>query len=508
MTYCPNPDCEHRKLTGKPAEFRSDLDRCNECGSELVHDDPTPSREPRRSWPRSLERRVGVTFLIGGALLAAFWLPSPFLDLVPSVSMSDNSLEETMRPLSLGVRPFIVAFVLVELVALIIPAIRRLRLTSVIVRKRLWLAALITGVCLALFQSYGIATYLEALPTLEPGFKPFVPLFCLTLTLGTVLFAVAARLIDRFGVGAGFGVVLAVSIVGEICYSLSGAVEMFLLGLVTVFSLLLESALIVGLIFGIHHFFRMGDRLTKDRSFTLPTCGTLPLDVGLKLAMLLATLSAFFLLTPLETMSSMLVSGTIWNTVFVTAVVVAITMPATALFYWRKRRSFATGPHRKQWRRARLLSGAFLIALVIVDNLARAHAHHLWLFPDVWVLVIFYALVADWLAEIGIHRHRDAREPSVVGEYQDVSDALAAMNICRESSPEESFVVTGLRFRSFSYFLAPYVPMRLIATNPVPAPETADSTDEEKRALRFTAADAISPHDPKDKDPYLPPHNL
>ncbi len=487
MAYCPNPDCEHRKLTGTPAEFRSDLDRCNECGAELVQDDPTPRREPRRPWPRSLERRVGVTFLIGGALLAAFWLPSPFLDLLPSVSMSGDSLEETTRPLSLGVRPFIVAFVLVELVALIIPAIRRRRLTSVVVRKRLWLAALIAGACLALFQSYGIATYLESLPTLEPGFKPFVPLFCLTLTLGTVLFAVAARLIDRFGVGAGFGVVLAVGFVGDMLYSLSIAVEALLLGLVTVFSLLLEPVLIVGLIFGIHHFFRFGDRLTEGRAFTLPTCGTLPLDVGLMLVMLPATLSAFLMLTPLETLSSMLVPGSIWYTVFVIATVAAIVFPATTLFYWRKRRSFATGPDRKQWQRARLLSGAFLIAVVIVDNLVRAHQNHLWLLPDVWTLVIFYALVADWLAEIGIHKHRDARKPSIVGEYQDVSDALAAMNRCRESSPKESFVVTGLRFRSLSYFFAPFVPMRLISTNPVPAPETTDSADE---------------------DPYLPPHNL
>ena len=39
--YCPNPDCPNLQNTGEPAEFRGDMESCNECGSPLQAEFPS-----------------------------------------------------------------------------------------------------------------------------------------------------------------------------------------------------------------------------------------------------------------------------------------------------------------------------------------------------------------------------------------------------------------------------------------------------------------------------------
>ncbi len=36
MPFCPNPLCEHRKRLGEPAEFKSGVTTCSDCGSKLT----------------------------------------------------------------------------------------------------------------------------------------------------------------------------------------------------------------------------------------------------------------------------------------------------------------------------------------------------------------------------------------------------------------------------------------------------------------------------------------
>jgi hypothetical protein len=38
--FCPNPDCSHARQTGEPAEYRTGLTECQECGSALVETAP------------------------------------------------------------------------------------------------------------------------------------------------------------------------------------------------------------------------------------------------------------------------------------------------------------------------------------------------------------------------------------------------------------------------------------------------------------------------------------
>ncbi len=49
MPFCPNPFCEHRKRLGEPAEFKSGVATCSDCGSKLT--EKLPDFPPQASAP-------------------------------------------------------------------------------------------------------------------------------------------------------------------------------------------------------------------------------------------------------------------------------------------------------------------------------------------------------------------------------------------------------------------------------------------------------------------------
>ncbi len=51
MPFCPNPDCDHRRRLGEPAEFSAGVTRCSDCGSILSETAPhfETAREPEKA---------------------------------------------------------------------------------------------------------------------------------------------------------------------------------------------------------------------------------------------------------------------------------------------------------------------------------------------------------------------------------------------------------------------------------------------------------------------------
>jgi hypothetical protein len=104
----------------------------------------------------------------------------------------------------------------VELVALAWPGLRRLRNGPADDRSRLARAAWILGAALALFQGWGIATYLQAIrgldgsPVAEPG-PGTRAVLALTIAAGAVGAGGLAEWISRRGLGNGFAVLLALA---------------------------------------------------------------------------------------------------------------------------------------------------------------------------------------------------------------------------------------------------------------------------------------------------------
>lgn len=150
-------------------------------------------------------RRAAVT---AGAVLLSFALerlPLPFT----------AELRQAMGPGAagslglgaLGLRPLVMAFVVVEVVALVVPALRERRHAGWAARRPLTLAAWTLAVATAAFQAYGIASFLRSaqvggLPV-ELGPAELAALGC-SVVAGSVLLAGLAELISRRGLGNGF----------------------------------------------------------------------------------------------------------------------------------------------------------------------------------------------------------------------------------------------------------------------------------------------------------------
>jgi hypothetical protein len=233
-------------------------------------------------------------------------------------------------------------------------------------------------------------------------------------------------------------------------------------GAVGTFQLLIVAAVSAGAIVVFHHAFRFGDRLAGDRPFTLPTCGTAPYEAGM-LPLSLGGLAVTFLyLDGLDDALALFMPGS-WIYLAVLAVCsVALALPCSALFNWRRRRLLATGHAAGTWLKARLLSGAFLVALAIADFAVLQ-----WLgrglvgfFPDLFALLLTYVLVADLWTEVRARwRAADGRELEALEVHQDVGDAIEAERRLRDDGQLRDVVLTGRRFRSLSYFLGPYIPL-------------------------------------------------
>ncbi|HET7825729.1 MAG TPA: hypothetical protein VFK90_10365 [Anaeromyxobacter sp.] len=164
----------------------------------------------------SIVRRAAVT---GGAValvLVGERIPLPYVEAdVLRPVLVGASARSSVSLLSLGLAPFISAFVLVELVALVVPWLRAVRLGSSSDRRPLTRAAWALAVVFAAVQGWGIASFLARLrgvrgePVLEEGLGPAIGVV-IALALATLALGCAAHLVTRFGLGNGYAVLIAI----------------------------------------------------------------------------------------------------------------------------------------------------------------------------------------------------------------------------------------------------------------------------------------------------------
>jgi preprotein translocase subunit SecY len=181
-------------------------------------------REEAREVEPSAElwRAAIITLGVLGALqgLEYVWLP-----LVDgrgfSHEFAPGLLRRHVTPVTigaLGISPLVSGFLTVEVVAWLVPRWRWLRLAGPRQRKVLDRASVILSVVLAAFQGFSICMYLESLSgpwcdrefcdaVLEPGWG-FRCLVILTVTATTCVYWIAAQTISRWGLGAGFSVLV------------------------------------------------------------------------------------------------------------------------------------------------------------------------------------------------------------------------------------------------------------------------------------------------------------
>jgi len=268
------------------------------------------------------------------------------------------------------------------------------------------------------------------------------------------VWVLAAWAIDAFGLGRGFALMLLLELAFALFESLRLGWNGWRSEVMSPLLLLLLPAALVALIFAFSWLHRQALRLVGSQALRLPTCGLFPLDLTLLLLLLPSTFVTWFDVQGLDWLHPG--SGAFVG--LEVALLLLLAWPASRLFYWRQQELRQADP--QGWLKLVAFSSGFLMALVLVDSLAARLFRDL---PDLWpgtLLVLgLWALGADWLEEWRLHRLGGGWRP--LAQYQDLSDALSARADHLLSHPDRQAQVTGLRYRSLTYFFGPFVPMIL-----------------------------------------------
>lgn len=173
---------------------------------------PTRRRGPARGEGRMPWSRILVTLTGPLAIYIASKIPVLGIDYDELAEVAGPEASGMLNIGLLGLSPVIASYILVEIVALVIPGWRRRRHAGTDARAPLRQAVVALTFALLMFQSWTIMKYLESLGR---GFGMSElsgtdrMLLVGSLVAGTALFAGVAKLIRHHGLGNGFGVLLA-----------------------------------------------------------------------------------------------------------------------------------------------------------------------------------------------------------------------------------------------------------------------------------------------------------
>jgi preprotein translocase subunit SecY len=161
-----------------------------------------------------LLRRVAVTLAVLAVYRLGEWVPLPGLDLTALMSQYRpgelTSMIERLSIFSLGVTPILSALIIHEIAKIAVPPFARWEAASLQRRKDIERWTFLLALAFAGFQGNGIAVALESLGGLvpHPGLE-FRASCIATFVAATALIIWLVSLINRFGVGSGFWILLA-----------------------------------------------------------------------------------------------------------------------------------------------------------------------------------------------------------------------------------------------------------------------------------------------------------
>lgn len=469
MAHCPNPECRHQLRTGKPAEYRDDVPACADCGADLLPGPPpVKPRAARLPWPGTLPQQVALTLIVMLSVAALGWLPHPLLDLQVAGGMDG----QRTGPFCLGVRPLLVGFVLVELVALALPFTRTRRRTDPNLRRWLWPVAVAVGLGLAMVQGLSMAIALENMgaASISPitGFAggygpPIVPApgwafrlaTAVMMTAGVATLAGVVWALDRWGLGPGMAALLLADglvLVGE---GLVDHARWMMVGGTTPLASLLALVFLGGLVVGA---WRLLGRGVGRLPTALPVCGLLPWELALTLLLLPTTVAAFGVPGGDRIADLLRPGGGAWVLISVPITLLVVPLAAT-LYHWR-RRHWWTGPERGPWLLALVISAAVMLALVLLDAALMGTVPFL-VGGGLITWITLVALLGDASEELQARRRHGASLRALAW-HQDLPDALAQLAELQREDPDGAYVLTGRRFRALTWFFGPYVPLRIL----------------------------------------------
>lgn len=295
-------------------------------------------------WQRAL-----VTALAPIAIYAGSKISLPFINEVELdyIVGKTGSWTDAFGILSLGITPVLSAFVLVEVVAISVPALRWRRHDP---RGRIRLGQVVAGLAavLGLVQGYFVAIYLESMSragveVVAPGMKTRL-LIALTLATGSLLLAALAGIIREHGLGNGYGAIVVSAIVmrtvGQLHLEPSTAL---MLGRVALVALVTWAML----------------RARVEDGGRVPLSGLLPVADTAGIALILTMLAGFGLRAPLDAVYEAF--ARLQSSVIALGILVLVSIGAWSWIFARPPRL-----SRRAWNRGFLITVAGLLAIWIV----------------------------------------------------------------------------------------------------------------------------------------------
>lgn len=411
------------------------------------------------------------------------FVPLPGTEGLAELLLGDSGLRDgQLSVFALGITPFLSAFLLVELMALLVPRWRPLRTGGLLSRARLTRATIILSVLFALVQGWFVATWLigfaarNGLLALPPGLA-IDALVTLTLTGGVLVLWILAGLVSRHGLGNGISVILLAGAIG-VPASLRSMGEATTPGVE-------EGGTIALLGIAVCAVIAVTSRVLRSRAggplgLRLPTCGILPVvEAGALMA----------LPAPL-----LVVSGaTAWlpdGLVIRLALVAALAVVFSLLFSWP---GLAAGHVRAvdadaAARRVDAFWGATAMSAAYVVGVAGLGWLMLRWYPrfahDVLWMVLSTAIGMDILAEWRARRR--CRELVAVWPVHRVQVADLAVRALQGAGIGAH--TRGRYHRSLLYFFGPFVPIEIM----VPAARAGEAADLLRNVLGGDVAGAAA----------------
>lgn len=408
---------------------------------------------------------------VGKALAVTLGVPAAIwgVERVPVVDSRWAAEPMRLGEMSLGLAPLVTAFVLVEFVALLVPAWRSLRIGGPEGRRRLTRWALWVGLVLTLMHAFSLTLFFQA-ERLVSGGTSFALMFGLAAWTG-VIFA-GSRVIDRYGLGNGFAVLLGVQMVAELGrLSLSG--DPF--GDAPTLETWMGAALLAAVV---AVWLSSSRFVAKEGSVRLraPLSGAVPLSIAAGLM----GLAHIYTGDPGAVGEGPLVPGSTGHLI-ATGVVGALATVALAFVFYGPLRvaRFLDGPNAEERARGAVFR-ALPATLVFTVGLALLYQWALVRFPLPGAVTAlgaayFGALVVDlWLEARWRSGHGEVAAVWPVHRVYAVGpvlDALAAEGIDAHARAE--------RYRSLLQFFGPYVPIEIL----VPTAQQDDAVGVIERVL-------------------------
>lgn len=217
MPYCPNPECPFRKRFGESAEYRSEISTCSDCGASLSEKDilgPVQQKEKSSFTLTETHKRILWTIM-----LVVFWrilshlsLPGIDYDFLSRKGAGTEQLRLRFSIFSLGLLPYVSAYILIEMLSLFVQPLKRWRQEGTyekrahLVRAARWMTLII-----ALYHGNALLTSMAGMAGGQffiDKSTGFHAVLLLTLVTGTFLTVWIADLISSKGIGHGVSILI------------------------------------------------------------------------------------------------------------------------------------------------------------------------------------------------------------------------------------------------------------------------------------------------------------